>query len=211
MCIPWLFLFGGDCTEETYCSLVSSVHGFVIEQKNLKFLLTSCVPVFSRLCYFGCIGSDSTSWIFKWKIDRKRDQALPWFSYSLNVMDCVCTCRPIQCNSMCYATHACVWRMQLDLLNRVCTFGFFTWNSDVGRVLFGTGCPISKNSLWFILSALDASETLTCLYCMTDRPGIFSKFTAWLKNDPPIKFCTLWHWVELTSAPSPLSLLSFFL
>lgn len=107
--------------------------------------------------------------IFKWKIDRKGDQALPWFSYSLNVMDCVCTCRPIQCNSMCYATHACVWRMQLDLLNRVCTFGF-----SLGILMWG------ESSLGLVVWSLKNHFGSSYLHWMPLKP--WHVYIAWLTD-----------------------------
>lgn len=111
---------------------------------------------------------------------------------------------------MFYATHACEWRMQLDLLNRFCTF--FHLKDWCGRDIFRTCYQLSENSLWFILSAMDASQRwhvriawLTDLtlkvYCMTQR---------W----PFLEFVHVLTLSRIDLSPSPLSLIhwwAFFL
>lgn len=98
-------------------------------------------------------------------------------------MDFECMYRPIQDSSMWYATHACVWRMKFDLLNRVCTLVLFTdvtggwgWVWDAFDSL--------ESSLWFLLPALEASEPRQVrIAWLTDRTC-----TAWLRDDHSLEY-----------------------
>lgn len=174
------------CTwlKKNDCTRVGSVHGFVMELKNLKFLQTSCV----------------TLNIHKMKeTHRSGDQALPWFSYSL--MDCVCMYRLIQGNGMCCATHACVWRLQLDLLNKVCTFGLWC---EVRHLWDRSSTPWELTLVYLI--CVGCLWTLTCSCCMTDWPDVESFLHDW-------EMALLWisarHDTALNSPFCPLLFPSF--
>lgn len=128
--------------------------------------------------------------------DRSRDQALPWFSYSL--MDSVCMYRPIKCNGMCCATHACIWRMQLDLLNRVCTFGLWCearhlWDRSFTPWELTVVYLVCVGCLW----------TLTCSCCMTDWPDVESFLHDW---EMTLLWISARHHTELNLPISPLLL-----
>lgn len=112
----------------------------------------------------------------KWK--KLMEEGIRLFPRSFNVIDCVCMYRPIQGCGMCYATRACVWRMQLDLLNRVCTFGLKMprWGeASLGQVVrflrthFGSSLSaLDASEPWHVRIAWPTDQTLK-VYCMTQR------------------------------------------
>lgn len=198
-----------------------SVHGFVMEQKNLKFFLTSCVwVIFKSLCNFEHLIAALDQILFflffflhdKYvqtkEIDRRGDQALPVvIPGSLTVCNglCVCACTDLFKAMACGVRHLhaygeCSWTRWIGSV-----LLFFHLKDWCGRGIFGTGCPLSENSLWFILSALGCLWTLTCSYCMTDGPDVES-----LLHDSEMTlswiFCTL-TLSRIYLSPSPLSLL----
>lgn len=153
--------------------------------------------------------------IFKWK--KLIEEGIRLFQLSFLVllqcvMDCVCMYGPIQGNGMWCATHACVWRMQLDSLNRVCTFVL-----SLKRLMWARHLWDRLSTLWELtlvhLVCTGCLWTLTCSFCMTDRPDVES-----LLHDSEMTrswiFCTFWHWAEFTFAPllfpSFTDVLSFF-
>lgn len=69
---------------------------------------------------------------------------------------------------------------------------FSTSKTDVGEASFGTGCPVSEFTLWFILSALDASD----MFVLHDWLTRQSEITAWLLLTLFMNICTLWHSAE---------------
>lgn len=110
-------------------------------------------------------------------------------------MDCVCMYIRIQANGMCYATHVCVWRMQMDLLKRIYTVGpslkIEMWvEASWGRVVRSLHW-MSLDPDMFVLH--DLTDLTLNVYCMTQR---------W----PLMNFCTLWP--EAAPPPSPPASLS---
>lgn len=61
--------------------------------------------------------------------------------------------------------------------------------------LLGQVVPHSENTLWFVLSALDPSDMFVLHDWLTRR----SEITAWLRVDPFMSICTLWHSAEWAS------------
>lgn len=164
-----------------------SVHGFVMGQKNLKSL-TSCV------------------WVIEDIQERSGSSSChSWFSDSLSIMDYVCMCRPIQDNSMWYVTHACVWRMQFDLLNRVCTFALSLKKDWHGRGIFGTNWILCELA-WVHLTCIGCLSTLTCPYCMTDRPD-FEGVLHDSEMTTPLEYLHVLTLSRIDFFPSSLSLL----
>lgn len=115
-------------------------------------------------------------------------------------MDCVCMYRPIQSSGMWYATHACVWRMQLDLLNRVCTSALSLKRLMWPRHLWDRFSTVWKVTLVHLI-CIGCLWTLTCLFRMTDRLDLES-----LLHDS--EFTLLWIFARSGTEkywPSPLS------
>lgn len=118
------------------------------------------------------------------------------------MVDCVCMYRPIQGNGMWYATHACVWRMQLDLLNRV--FLYFHLKDWCEWGIFGTGCPLSENS--FGSSYVHRMPLNPDMSLLHDWQTWRWNFIAWPRHD---HFLVLLHVVtqsRIYLPPLPLSL-----
>lgn len=164
------------------CTRVSSMHGRLMERKNLTFLLMSCLSNFLKVCIILKI---QLNWVyfytvdlFKWKIwceMRGSGSSLVLLLFTCNGLR---VHAQIQANGMCYETHVCVWRMQMDLLKRVYTFGPSLTRDDVSQGIIGTGCPLSENCplcigcLWI----------LTCSCCMTWQTRRWT-CTAWRRDD----------------------------
>lgn len=106
------------------------------------------------------------------EIGRRTDQALPVVipgSLTVWVYWIVCACTDLFKQIACGMQHMhvyeeCCW---------TCWIGsvllFFHLKDWCGRGIFGTGCPLSENSFWFMLSASDASEPWrVCIAWLTD-------------------------------------------
>lgn len=136
--------------------------------------------------------------------DLMWDEGIRLFPGSLTVYVwwIVCACTD-QANGMCYATHVCVWRMQMDLLKRVYTFGPSLKIDDVSQGINGTDCP-----LWELRSlhwmSLDSWHVRVA---WLDRPD-----AERLLHDSEMTFNEFLHVVARShppptlSPPAPLSL-----
>lgn len=176
-----------------------------MEQKNLKFLLKSCVWVvfnswrnfehwiaaFNRM-----LNMMST---LKWK--KLMEEGIRLFPCSFNV----CACTDL------FKAMACA-------MQHMHAYEECSWTCWIGSVLLDLKCRGGARHLWDGLSALwELTLVRLYLHWMPLNPDMFVlhgwqtwrwKFSAWLRDDPFVGFCTLWHWAELTSPPVPCPLSS---
>lgn len=167
-----------------------------MEQKNLKFLLTSCVWVTLNRCIRFGFFSYMMNIIKQKKIGRRRDQALPV------VIPGSLVCVHVQTNSRmiaCGMQHMHVY----EECSWTCWIGsvllFFHLKDWCGGGIFGTGCPLWELTL--VLPNLHWMPLNADVFVLHDWRTWHWKFS--LPHDSEMNFCTFWHWAEFP--PFPLS------